>query len=116
MSTSSPARCSPVRPAQQAAEVERALVAPPDPTAAAFFLDDTSMQGAAIFHLARGLYHRKLFTTRDILAAAWQQAVVGLVRWKTRTTPNRPVRACWPSSRTGRWASCDDRRGDFRLW
>src|SRR3954469_24608736 len=32
------------------------------------------MQGASIFHLARGLHRRKFFTTREIVAAAWKQA------------------------------------------
>ena len=31
------------------------------------------MQGASIFHLARGLHKRKFFTTGDILSATWQQ-------------------------------------------
>ncbi len=58
-----------------AAEVESSLATPPDPTAAAFFdVDNTVMQGASIFHLARGLYRREFFTTRDILGAAWKQA------------------------------------------
>ena len=58
-----------------AAEVESSLVTPPDPTAAAFFdVDNTIMQGASIFHLARGLHRRKFFTTREIAAAAWKQA------------------------------------------
>ncbi|HJQ05323.1 MAG TPA: HAD-IB family hydrolase [Nocardioides sp.] len=58
-----------------AAEVETALAHPSDPTAAAFFdVDNTVMQGASIFHLARGLYRRKFFGTRDILGAAWKQA------------------------------------------
>jgi HAD superfamily hydrolase (TIGR01490 family) len=57
-----------------AAEVETSLVTPPDPTAAAFFdVDNTIMQGASIFHLARGLHRRQFFTTRDILGAAWKQ-------------------------------------------
>ena len=57
------------------AEVEAALDYPADPTAAAFFdVDNTVMQGASIFHLARGLHRRKFFTTRDILGAAWKQA------------------------------------------
>jgi HAD superfamily hydrolase (TIGR01490 family) len=56
------------------AEVEAALVTPPDPTAAAFFdVDNTVMQGASIFHLARGLHKREFFTTRDIVKAAWGQ-------------------------------------------
>ncbi len=61
--------------AAAAAEVEQALEQPPDPTAAAFFdVDNTIMQGASIFLLARGLHQRKFFTTRDIAKAAWQQA------------------------------------------
>jgi HAD superfamily hydrolase (TIGR01490 family) len=61
--------------AASAAEVENALSVPADPTAAAFFdVDNTVMQGASIFHLARGLYKRKFFTTREIAAAAWKQA------------------------------------------
>ncbi len=58
-----------------AAEVEAAMEIPPDPTAAAFFdVDNTVMQGASIFHLAKGLHRRKFFTTREILGAAWKQA------------------------------------------
>jgi HAD superfamily hydrolase (TIGR01490 family) len=61
--------------AAAAAEVESALSAPPDRTAAAFFdVDNTLMQGASIFHLARGLHRREFFSTRDIARAAWQQA------------------------------------------
>jgi HAD superfamily hydrolase (TIGR01490 family) len=57
-----------------AAEVEAALQVPLDPTAAAFFdVDNTVMQGASIFHLARGLYARDFFTARDIGRFAWQQ-------------------------------------------
>lgn len=60
--------------AAAAAEVEASLVAPTDPTAAAFFdVDNTIMQGASIFHVARGLYRRKWFTTRDLVGAAWMQ-------------------------------------------
>lgn len=58
-----------------AAEVEVALAPAPDPTAAAFFdVDNTIMQGASIFLLARGLHRRKFFTTRDLLSGAWKQA------------------------------------------
>ena len=57
-----------------AAEVEAALEVPLDPRAAAFFdVDNTVMQGASIFHLARGLYARDFFTARDIGRFAWQQ-------------------------------------------
>ncbi len=62
------------------AEVESALVTPADPTSAAFFdVDNTVMQGASIFHLARGLHRRRFFTTRDILGAAWKQAYFRVV-------------------------------------
>ncbi len=55
-------------------EVETALASPADPAAAAFFdVDNTVMQGASIFHLARGLHRREFFTTREILGAAWKQ-------------------------------------------
>ena len=61
--------------AAAAAEVENALTIPRDPHAAAFFdVDNTIMQGASIFHLAKGLYRRKFFTTREIAGAAWKQA------------------------------------------
>ena len=56
------------------AEVEHLFEAELDPKAAAFFdVDNTIMQGASIFHLARGLHRRDFFTTRDILKAGWQQ-------------------------------------------
>ncbi|MBJ7906303.1 HAD-IB family hydrolase [Streptomyces sp. NPDC004549] len=46
-----------------------------DDRAAAFFdLDNTVMQGAALFHFGRGLYKRKFFETRDLVKFAWQQA------------------------------------------
>ncbi len=66
--------------AAAAAEVETALHTPADPTSAAFFdVDNTVMQGASIFHLARGLHRRKFFTTREILGAAWKQAYFRVV-------------------------------------
>ena len=56
------------------------LATPADETAAAFFdVDNTVMQGASIFHLARGLHRRKFFTTRDIAGAAWKQAYFRVV-------------------------------------
>ncbi len=62
------------------AEVEGALSVEADPAAAAFFdVDNTVMQGASIFHLARGLHRRHFFTTRDILGAAWKQAYFRVV-------------------------------------
>ena len=66
--------------AAASAEVEAALSAPADPTSAAFFdVDNTVMQGASIFHLAKGLHRRKFFTTRDIVGAAWKQAYFRIV-------------------------------------
>ncbi len=66
--------------AAAAAEVETALNMPIDLTGAAFFdVDNTIMQGASIFHLARGLYRRDFFSTREILGAAWKQAYFRLV-------------------------------------
>lgn len=45
-----------------------------DLTAAAFFdVDNTMMQGASIFHFARGLVARNFFTTGDLLRFAWLQ-------------------------------------------
>jgi HAD superfamily hydrolase (TIGR01490 family) len=62
------------------AEVEDALATLPDLTTAAFFdVDNTVMQGASIFHLARGLHRRDFFTTRDIVKAAWSQAYFRIV-------------------------------------
>ena len=66
--------------AAAAAEVETALATPADPSVAAFFdVDNTMMQGASIFHLARGLHRREFFTTREILSAAWKQAYFRIV-------------------------------------
>lgn len=60
--------------AASAAEMESALTTEPDTRGAAFFdVDNTIMQGASIFHLARGLHRRQFFTTKDILKATWQQ-------------------------------------------
>lgn len=62
------------------AEVESSLAVRPDLERAAFFdVDNTIMQGASMFHLARGLYRRRFFGNRDILAAAWKQLCFRLV-------------------------------------
>lgn len=62
------------------AEVENSLVIDADNSSAAFFdVDNTVMQGASIFHLAKGLHRRKFFTTRDIAGAAWKQAYFRIV-------------------------------------
>ena len=66
--------------AATSAAVEDALSVPLDPEVAAFFdVDNTLMQGASIFHLARGLYRRRFFTTREIASAAWKQAKFRIV-------------------------------------
>src|SRR4051812_14409123 len=58
-----------------AAAGEEEFPVPGDPRAAAFFdLDNTVMQGAALFHLGRGLYKRKFFAKRELARFAWQQA------------------------------------------
>ena len=57
-----------------AAEVEASLSMPPDSSAAAFFdVDNTMMQGASIYHFARGLAARDFFTWRDLAQFAWKQ-------------------------------------------
>ena len=57
-----------------AAELEEALRVPPDPTAAAFFdLDNTLVQGASLYHFARGLAQRGFFTSRDLVRFAREQ-------------------------------------------
>jgi HAD superfamily hydrolase (TIGR01490 family) len=56
------------------AEVEASLQVPADPDAAAFFdVDNTMMQGASIYHFARGLAARDFCTWRDLLAFGWKQ-------------------------------------------
>ena len=61
--------------AAAAAAAEPVPMPEPDPTAAAFFdVDNTMMRGASIYHFARGLAARKLFTMRDLAMFAWGQA------------------------------------------
>jgi HAD superfamily hydrolase (TIGR01490 family) len=61
------------RAAAAAASVGR-LVPAPDPAAGAFFdVDNTIMRGASLYHFARGLAARKLFTSRDLARMTWQQ-------------------------------------------
>ncbi len=60
---------------QEVSEREPEFPVPGDERAAAFFdLDNTVMQGAALFHFGRGLYKRKFFDTRELARFAWQQA------------------------------------------
>jgi HAD superfamily hydrolase (TIGR01490 family) len=57
-----------------AAELEAALTVPADPSAAAFFdVDNTMMQGASIYWLARGLAARKYLNVRDLARFALSQ-------------------------------------------
>jgi HAD superfamily hydrolase (TIGR01490 family) len=57
----------------------RIAVTPTDSTAAAFFdVDNTMMMGASIYHFARGLAARGLFTTRDLARFGWQQVAFRL--------------------------------------
>jgi HAD superfamily hydrolase (TIGR01490 family) len=61
------------RAAAAAANVDRPSPAP-DLTAGAFFdVDNTVMRGASIFHFARGLAARKLFTSMDLARMTWAQ-------------------------------------------
>ncbi|WP_214103346.1 HAD family hydrolase [Acrocarpospora catenulata] len=68
-------------PAEIAGEVAAAGAAPPpsadpDLTAAAFFdVDNTMIRGASIYHFARGLASRGLFTTGDLVKFAFGQAM-----------------------------------------
>jgi len=51
-------------------------MAEPDPVSAAFFdVDNTMMRGASIYHFARGLASRGLFTSRDLFRFALGQMV-----------------------------------------
>ncbi|WP_179646381.1 HAD family hydrolase [Spinactinospora alkalitolerans] len=47
----------------------------PGGSAAFFDVDNTLMRGASIYHFARGLAARDLFTTRDLMRFAWGQMV-----------------------------------------
>ncbi|WP_369212361.1 HAD family hydrolase [Streptomyces flavofungini] len=63
------------RAAPDEAPAEPAFPVAGDDKAAAFFdLDNTVMQGAAIFHFGRGLYKRKFFERQELFRFAWQQA------------------------------------------
>jgi HAD superfamily hydrolase (TIGR01490 family) len=56
------------------ADLEAALATPVDPGAAGFFdVDNTMMQGASVYYLARGLAARKYFTTGDLLRFGMKQ-------------------------------------------
>jgi HAD superfamily hydrolase (TIGR01490 family) len=60
-----------------------------DLTAAAFFdVDNTMMQGASIFHFARGLVSRNFFTTSDLLKFAVLQLKFRLIGEDAEDTSN----------------------------
>lgn len=60
--------------------LQSALTVPVDPRAAAFFdVDGTVLQGASLFHLARGLRARGFFGFRDMVHFARRQAAFRLV-------------------------------------
>jgi HAD superfamily hydrolase (TIGR01490 family) len=54
--------------------LEAALTPPPDPTGAGFFdVDNTMLQGASVYYLARGLAARKYFTAADLVRFGMKQ-------------------------------------------
>ena len=70
----SPAASDDPPPGSKAAEVLTEPVVGLDPQAAAFFdLDNTMIQGASIFYLAKGLYDRDWFGPSLIMRAVWLQ-------------------------------------------
>ncbi|MGL5827019.1 MAG: HAD family hydrolase [Nocardioides sp.] len=65
---------------EAAAAVDAARTVPTSRSAAAFFdVDNTLMRGASAYHLARGLYRREFFGTRDLVGATWKQAYFRVV-------------------------------------
>lgn len=83
-------------------EEEEHLPPGTDLTAAAFFdVDNTMMQGASIFHFARGLVARNFFTTGDLLRFALLQIKFRLVGEDADDTCG-PGRGPWRSSPAGR--------------
>jgi HAD superfamily hydrolase (TIGR01490 family) len=78
-----PARASQAAVAAGAASAAAAeVIAPPpemNPAAAAFFdVDNTLMRGASIYHFARGLAARNMFTPLDLLKMTWVQVAYRL--------------------------------------
>ena len=78
-----PARASQAAAAAGAASAAAAeVIAPPpemNPAAAAFFdVDNTLMRGASIYHFARGLAARDMFTPLDLLKMSWVQVAYRL--------------------------------------
>jgi HAD superfamily hydrolase (TIGR01490 family) len=78
-----PARASQAAAVAGAASAAAAeVIAPPpemNPAAAAFFdVDNTLMRGASIYHFARGLAARDMFTPLDLLKMTWVQVAYRL--------------------------------------
>ena len=78
-----PARASQAAAAAGAASAAAAevIASPPEmnPAAAAFFdVDNTMMRGASIYHFARGLAARNMFTPLDLLKMTWVQVAYRL--------------------------------------
>jgi HAD superfamily hydrolase (TIGR01490 family) len=66
-------------PGSTGAEVAEPLIRR-DAAAAAFFdLDNTFVQGASLFHLAKGMYRRGFFPTRVIVKGLWIQAYFRMI-------------------------------------
>lgn len=64
----------------RAAEILTEPVSGPDPQTAAFFdLDNTMIQGASLFYLAKGLWKRDYFKTSTIVRAMWLQVLFRFV-------------------------------------
>ncbi|KOG89069.1 hydrolase, partial [Streptomyces varsoviensis] len=69
------ATAEPTEPAEPTESAAPEFPVVGDEKAAAFFdLDNTVMQGAALFHFGRGLYKRHFFRKRELVRFAWQQA------------------------------------------
>ena len=77
--------------AYQAVHEDEAPLEPgADLTAAAFFdVDNTMMQGASIFHFARGLVARNFFTTKDLVRFALLQVKFRIVGEDADDTSHR---------------------------
>lgn len=68
------------KPGGRAAEALTKPLIGPDPQAAAFFdLDNTMIQGASLFYLAKGLWKRDYFDTATIARAMWLQVLFRFV-------------------------------------
>jgi hypothetical protein len=93
------------------AELEEALTPPPDPTAAGFFdVDNTMMQGASVYYLARGLAARKYFTTGDLLRFGVKQLRFRVLASEHGDDVSKPASRRSPSSLASPSTSSEDSR------